>query len=256
MVRLALQQKIFDISDIFFHNETWHHFDMHSDLNHRDPQLMLDQLNARVLLANETIQSATHLILTLGTAWIYKTADSNLAVANCHKLPQNHFRKELLSVEAIRESLSRMLSMIFEANPKIQIILTISPVRHIKDGFVENQWSKANLISAVHELLSQKPENTHYFASYEIMMDELRDYRFYADDMIHPNKTAVNYIWKRFSETWISESAQALMPKIQNIQKGLAHRPFNPESESHQQFLSKLQSDIGTLQKQFPHLDF
>lgn len=256
MIGLTLRQKTFEDSDIFFHNETWHSFDTHSDLNQRDQQTMLAQLNANVTLADSTIKSATHLILTLGTAWIYRRADSGEAVANCHKLPQQQFKKELLSVEAIQESLERMVSMVLKKNPGVQIIFTISPVRHLKDGFVENQWSKSNLISALHKFLYQKPENGHYFPSYEIMMDELRDYRFYAEDMIHPSKTAVDYIWKRFSEAWISDSAQSMMDKVGNIQKGLAHRPFDPESDSHQQFLSKLQLDISTLQKQFPHLKF
>ena len=135
-----------------------------------------------------------------------------------------------------------------KVNPNCAIIFTVSPVRHLKDGFVENQWSKANLISAIHKVNSQKLKKSSYFPSYEIMMDELRDYRFYAEDMIHPNSVAINYIWERFSETAIAEESYAIMKEVETIQKGLQHRTFNPNSESHQHFLSKLQDKIRSLQ--------
>ena len=131
-------------------------------------------------------------------------------------------------------------------------------MRHIKDGFVENQVSKANLISALYTVLQVSPSGAEgvYFPSYEIMMDELRDYRFYAEDMIHPNQIAIDYIWQRFSETFISEESHSIMKEVETIQKGLAHRPFNSNSESHQQFLSKLQDKMVELQKQFPQIQF
>ena len=129
-------------------------------------------------------------------------------------------------------------------------------MRHIKDGFVENQWSKANLISATQEIKNKKSKIINYFPSYEIMMDELRDYRFYAEDMIHPSQTAIDYIWKKFSETWISEEAFATMQEIENIQKGLNHRPFNEKSEQHLAFLGKLQQRIAVLERQFPFIKF
>jgi hypothetical protein len=165
-----------------------------------------------------------------------------------------------LSVEAIKKSLENTIALITEINPEAKIIFTISPVRHLKDGFVENQWSKSNLISAIHQVVGSS-ENCHlppaiYFPSYEIMMDELRDYRFYAEDMIHPNQVAIDYIWQRFSQTWISETAHKTMEEVDNIQKSLAHRPFNPNSEQHQKFLENLNQKMAKLALQYPNIKF
>ncbi len=141
-------------------------------------------------------------------------------------------------------------------NPNGKIIFTVSPVRHIKDGFVENQVSKAHLIAALHSTRHSQLTIYNYFPSYEIMMDELREYRFYAEDMLHPNQVAIDYIWQRFYETTISDESLLLMQEIESIQKGLAHRPFHLNSESHQQFLSKLHNKITLIQKQFPRITF
>lgn len=252
----AANEKQFAESDIHFHNEQWFSFDAHSDLNQMDKNQLLQNLNQKISETKEQLSKASHLILTLGTAWVYQHVASEQIVANCHKIPQKQFKKELLSVDKIQKSLQNTIELVSKINPSIHIIFTISPVRHIKDGFVENQWSKSNLIAALHEIVSQKSNFVHYFPSYEIMMDELRDYRFYAEDMIHPNQTAIDYIWKRFSETWISESVVPVMEQVSGIQKSLLHRPFHPNSESHQLFVSKLNQQIQQLQKQFPHFDF
>jgi hypothetical protein len=147
------------------------------------------------------------------------------------------------------------MDLIQKINPNVNFIFTVSPVRHLKDGFVENQVSKAHLISALHSSNFQLPTSS-YFPSYEIMMDELRDYRFYAEDMIHPNQIAVDYIWERFSDSTISEESFSTMKEVEVIQKGLAHRPFNSNSESHHQFLSKLHDKMAKIQKQFPRIQF
>jgi len=258
LIRISLDEKQFGESDIFFHNERWHFFDAHSDLSDSNKTQLLQNLNVKSVQLKNAVANASHLILTLGTAWVYRNDESQEVVANCHKVPQKQFKKELLSIQTIQQSLLNSIELLRLANPKIQIIFTISPVRHIKDGFVENQWSKANLISALQEIVhqSQNSGTVHYFPSYEIMMDELRDYRFYAEDMIHPNQTAIDYIWKRFSETWISESSIPVMEQIESIQKSLQHRPFNPDSESHKIFLSKLSDKISILQNQFSHFRF
>ena len=256
----AANEKQFAESDIHFHNEHWFSFDAHSDLNQTDKHQLFQNLNQKVSETTEQLTKASHLIITLGTAWVYQHVASREIVANCHKIPQKQFKKELLSVDKIQKSLRNIIGLVSKINPSIHIIFTISPVRHIKDGFVENQWSKSNLIAALHEIVSQSrsfwTNFVHYFPSYEIMMDELRDYRFYAEDMIHPNQTAIDYIWKRFSETWISESVVPVIEQVSGIQKSLSHRPFHPNSESHQLFVSKLNQQIQQLQKQFPHFDF
>ena len=151
-----------------------------------------------------------------------------------------------------------MLLLFEVTNPALKIIFTISPVRHLKDGFVENQWSKSNLITALHETLAtaNHASSASYFPSYEIMMDELRDYRFYAEDMIHPNQVAINYIWDRFTHSWISTDSRYTMQEIDNIRKGLQHKPFNSGSVQHSAFTAKLQSKIEVLRQQFPHIFF
>ncbi|QYJ68500.1 GSCFA domain-containing protein [Flavobacterium litorale] len=254
----TLQQKQFTEADIFYHNERWHCFDAHSDLSNPDKNVLLQNLTIATTTTRLALQQASHSIITLGTAWVYRHKESGNIVANCHKVPQKEFTKALLSVTAIKESLEKTMALVREVNPKIKFVFTVSPVRHIKDGFVENQWSKANLIAALHEVLTTPPSGADglYFPSYEIMMDELRDYRFYESDMIHPNNIAIDYIWERFTETYIEETTQAMMKEVNTIQKGLLHRPFNPDSEEHKAFQEKLKQRSANLHAKYPTIIF
>jgi len=255
----AIAKEEFTEADIFFHNERWHSFDVHSDMSNTNKEAFLQTLNKNLEVLHDYLLQSTHVIITLGTAWAYRKITTDALVANCHKVPQKEFKKELLSTEDIQQSLEKITTAIAEANPDANLIFTISPVRHIKDGFVENQWSKANLITAVHSILqtsNYQLSTLNYFPSYEIMMDELRDYRFYAEDMIHPSQTAIDYIWKRFSETYISEEALLTLQEIESIQKALNHRSFNPESEQHKKFLKQLQQRIDTIQNRFSFIHF
>ena len=255
LVYRITQQLFYTENDIFFHNESWHCYEAHSELSHSNKASFLNTLNGIIEQANRQISDASHFIITLGTSWVYRNIETNEIVANCHKVPQKQFKKELLSVEIIEQSIQNSIALIHNVNPNANFIFTVSPVRHIKDGFIENQVSKAHLIAALQTAISHLPSAT-YFPSYEIMMDELRDYRFYAEDMLHPSRVAIDYIWERFKETSISETAFSIMDEVETIQKGLAHRPFNANSESHQQFLSKLQDRITVVQKQFPGIKF
>ncbi|MFB9079079.1 GSCFA domain-containing protein [Flavobacterium procerum] len=252
------KEEWFEEKDVFFHNERWHSFEVHSDLSNSDRQELLETLNKAISETHKQLKEATHLIITFGTSWIYRILEKDEIVANCHKVPQKQFSKELLSVEIIRESVQNTMSLIQTLNPNINFIFTISPVRHIKDGFVENQLSKSHLFSALHNILKSEIYNlkSEYFPSYEIMMDELRDYRFYNEDMLHPNQIAIDYIWKLFSENYISESSISTMQEVDEIQKSLRHRSFNPESDQHQKFLAKLQQKINRLGEKLPHIKF
>lgn len=252
------QQDFFGEKDVFFHNERWHSFEVHSDLSNSDRQELLESLNKAVQETYKQLKEATHIIITYGTSWIYRSLESNEIVANCHKVPQKQFSKELLSAEVIHKSIQNTIELIQRLNPNINFIFTISPVRHIKDGFVENQLSKSHLFTALHSVLKTEyyKLNTEYFPSYEIMMDELRDYRFYNEDMLHPNQIAIDYIWKLFSENYISETSFSVMKEVDEIQKSLRHRSFNPESEQHQKFLAKLQQKINVLREKQPHIKF
>ena len=218
-----------------------------------DADELLKRLNKSLDVTSDFLKTATHVIITLGTSWVYRERNSENIVANCHKVPQKQFVKELLSIGQIEESLLNTINKFKSANQNINIIFTISPVRHLKDGFVENQRSKAHLISALHSMVDR---GHSYFPSYELQMDELRDYRFYKEDMVHPNKLAIDYIWNKFKMVWISEGAYQVMDEIETVQKGLAHKPFQPKSEAHQQFLNNLQTKIKKLQDSHPHIKF
>jgi len=258
LVSLAAEKKIYSENDIFFHNERWHCYDAHSDLSSVSKERLLQNLNNLVKQTHQQLCDATHIIITLGTAWTYKHLETNKIVANCHKIPQKHFLKDLLSVQDIKTSIDTIISNIRTLNSKASIIFTVSPVRHLKDGFVENQQSKAHLVTAIHERLksSELKDSLHYFPAYEIMMDELRDYRFYKDDMIHPNKTAITYIWEIFKQIWITKEAYVIMNEVEAIQKGLLHKPFNKKSKEYQTFLKKLNEKQSALQLQFPSIKF
>ncbi|GGE95683.1 hypothetical protein GCM10011518_01240 [Flavobacterium limi] len=254
--RRVSEQKLFEEKDIFFHNERWHCFDVHSDLSNSDRKELLETLNKAITETHKWLKETTHIIITYGTSWVYRNTESDQIVANCHKVPQKQFTKELLSVNVIQESIQNTIELIRNLNPNIHFIFTVSPVRHIKDGFVENQLSKSHLFSALHKTISHQPSAINYFPSYEIMMDELRDYRFYAEDMLHPNQIAIDYIWKLFSENYISETSFFEMKEVDEIQKSLRHRSFSPESEQHKKFLTKLQQKIDSLREKNPQIHF
>ena len=241
--------------DVFLLNERYHCFDAHSQLSNVSKEGLLNNLNQAIKHTHQQIHESTHIVITLGTSWVYRLIESDAIVANCHKVPQKKFLKELLSVDEIAESLESITALIRAVNPTVNFIFTVSPVRHLKDGFVQNQQSKSHLIAAIHQVVESRKRLFH-FPSYEIMMDELRDYRFYAEDMIHPNQTAINYIWEKFSDTWISESSESTMKKVDSIQKRKNHRPFNPNSEVHQQFLKRVSEDIQEIQKEHSHISF
>lgn len=250
-----VNRRLFTEKDIFCHNDLWHCYEVHSELSHPDKETFLKSLNAVLESTNSQITESTHILITYGTSWIYRNLDSNEIVANCHKVPQKEFIKEILSVETIGQSIQNTIALIQKINPGCQFIFTISPVRHIKDGFAENQRSKAHLITALHHVIANLP-SANYFPSYEIMMDELRDYRFYADDMLHPSQSAIDYIWERFSEKYVSNACFIAMQEVDSIQKGLAHRPFNPDTASHKKFLEGINQKIIKLQEQFSHIRF
>ena len=256
LVNFAVSGKRFTESDIFYHNERWHCFDAHSDLSNSNKETLLESLNEILISTSRQLREASHVIITYGTSWVYRNIQSDAIVANCHKVPQKQFRKELLSVGEIQESIANTLKFIHSVNPNCSVVFTVSPVRHIKDGFVENQWSKSNLIAALHQIINCQLSIVNYFPSYEIMMDELRDYRFYAEDMLHPNQVAIDYIWERFKETNIAETAYETMDAVATIQKSLQHRPFNPDSESHQKFEANLQDKISKMVSQYSFMKF
>ena len=254
LIQRAIARKMYQQSEIFEQDGIWRCFDAHSELRSASSDELLRLLNLRLEETKKSLETSSHIIITLGTAWVYEHQTSGKIVANCHKVSQKQFTKKLLSLGEIEGSLDHILKLIQKVNPKAQIIFTISPVRHLKDGFVKNQRSKAQLITALHQIING--HNVPYFPSYEIMMDELRDYRFYGKDMVHPNELAVDYIWERFKWVWISKKIYPVMHEVDAVQKGLLHRPFNPDSEAHQKFKTSLGTKITYLQERYPFMKF
>ena len=254
LISRALENKEYQEEAIFYLNERWQCFDAHSDLSATSKEELLRNLNKGLRATQSQLEKASHVIITLGTAWVYEALESNRVVANCHKVPQKEFVKKLLPVAVILRSLENIVKHVQAVNKNVQFVFTVSPVRHLKDGFVENQQSKAHVISAIHQLVKQG--NASYFPSYEIMMDELRDYRFYAEDMVHPNNLAIEYIWEKFKAVYISEESYSTMKEVDIIQKGLSHRPFNPDSDQHKKFLNNNERKIEYLQKSYPYMKF
>lgn len=255
LISRCIHKEYFTENDIFFHNDLWHCYEVHSELSNPNQIEFLNILNTLIDSTNRHIETLTHCLITVGTSWVYRHIESNTIVANCHKVPQKQFTKELLSIFQIEESLKKIKAEIHAVNAKCHFIFTVSPVRHIKDGFVENNLSKAHLIAAINTP-NFKLSTSNYFPSYEIMMDELRDYRFYAEDMLHPNQVAIDYIWIKFYENYVDEKEFGTMQHVCDIQKALQHRPFNPNSESHLKFLDNLNQKINTLVKKYSHFQF
>jgi len=241
--------------DVFQLNEQFQCFDAHSKLNTIKAEGLVSTLNKSLINTKLVLTNASHIVITLGTAWVYKHKETNQIVANCHKVPQKAFQKELLSIATINDALENCINKIKAINPNAHFIFTLSPVRHIKDGFTENSLSKAHLLSSINQIVS-KCDNTSYFPSYEIMMDELRDYRFYNEDMLHPNTSAINYIWSRFSDVWMNDETLQLKKEIEQITNGLKHKPFNSQSEAHQKFLQNLRDKQAVIASKLPFVKF
>ncbi len=254
LVTRAINEDHFVDTDIFFHSERWHCFEVHSELSTTSKEEFLETLNGALNSLNEYIRTASHIIFTYGTAWVYRFIETDSIVANCHKIPQNKFLKELLSVEAVAASIENTNVLIKTVNPHVKCIHTVSPVRHLKDGSVENMRSKAHLIAGLQSQISRK-DAMFYFPAYEIVMDELRDYRFYKEDLIHPNATAISIMWEKFKQVWISSETDSLQKEIETVQTGLHHKPFDPKSEAHKAFQKNLQEKIELLKQKISHLD-
>lgn len=243
----------FTENELVYQNDLWHSFDIHSDFSSSSKSMILNELNASLANFIEYVKATTHIYVTYGTAWVYVLKENNQVVSNCHKLPQINFDKVLLSVTEIQQSIDNTIKYVRLLSPNCTIVFTVSPVRHIKDGFIENQRSKSHLITAIHSSIESQ---NNYFPSYEIMMDELRDYRYYAPDMLHPSNVAIDYIWEKFIDSSIHPNLFETLTEINNIQKSLAHKPFNPDTEQHQIFLNKLQTKIQNIQNIHPKIKF
>lgn len=246
---------------LFQLNEGWHSWNHHSRFSGLSAEEALTKINTSTSEANKYLKEADYLMITLGSSWIYTLTEKALnakigsVAANNHKAPADWFFKRLMTTEEVLQTLDNVLYRLFHFNSKLKIIFTISPVRHLREGVVENNRSKAVLIQAVHHLVD-KFDKLYYFPAYELVIDDLRDYRFYAEDLVHPNYSATQYVWEKFIDVCIEEKSKELMEQIHSINLAFQHKPFNACSEPHQKFLSSFYEKTKMVQQQFPYLDF
>ncbi|MEO5984260.1 MAG: GSCFA domain-containing protein [Ferruginibacter sp.] len=255
-----IDQKIYSKDELFYNNEIWCSWKHHSRFSGLDNETVLHNINKSQKQASEFLQQSHWLLITLGSAFVYEKdgekADDRYGnvVANCHKVAADKFKRYLLSAGEITNLLKSMISRVKQYSPAIKIIFTISPVRHLRDGFVENNRSKAALIQSVHNLIDDT--SIFYFPAYELIIDDLRDYRFYAEDMVHPNYQATNYVWEKFMATCIDGRSREIMKEILVINSAINHRPFNPLSEQHKLFVNTHLNKISALIVKYPYMDF
>lgn len=255
LITRAIDQTWFTSKDVFLQNEQWHCFLAHSKLSNTSEEDLISALNSALEKLRFSLLEASHVVFTFGTAWVYKHLEKDTIVANCHKVPQKEFVKQLLSPDDVSDVLLGIETKLRTINPTCSIINTVSPVRHIKDGLIANSRSKAHLIAGVQEIVSPEKLN-YYFPSYEIMMDELRDYRYYKEDLIHPNQTAIAIIWEKFLSSWVASETFEIQKKIAVIQNGLLHIPFNENSKAHIHFKKDLETKISEIKEQLPWATF
>lgn len=252
-LELIIEKKEYKSNDLFQYENKWHSWDHHSSFSSENAELTINKINTEINDAHDFLKKSKYLIITLGTARIYRLLETNKIVCNCHKVPADKFQRELLEADVILENFLKLKKKLHHFNPDIKIIFTISPVRHWKDGAFGNQLSKAVLHLAIYKLLSLN--ECEYFPAYEIMMDDLRDYRFYADDMFHPNKLAINYIWEKFSDGFFSDESQKLNKKISGLVKASGHRFFDNSSEDSLKFIKKTEEKILKLKETYSFIN-
>lgn len=249
--------KVYVREDLYFYRGQWHSPMHHSVFSHEDPDVCLQRINERILKAREWLRQLDVAFITLGSSYYYTDRKSGLVVGNCHKRPDRDFiRKRMSDSDSLREVLKQIVATLTAFNPQVQVIFTVSPIRHLRDGLHANQVSKGLLLAALDEdNLSEFGNQVYYFPAYEILLDELRDYRFYADDMAHPSPLAVAYIWDCFVRSYLDASALSLLSEWQGVLRGLQHRPVRPASDEYKSFLKQLVLKIERLKEKYPNLD-
>lgn len=255
-LREALEGKVYRADDLQAHGGLWHSPMHHGDFSAPTAEEALERINTRLEVLREELKGLDVLVATWGTAWVYEDAQTGCIVGNCHKRPERCFRRRRLTVEEVTDDWSDLVRRLRAANPRLRVLLTVSPIRHLRDGLHANQLSKATLLLAADRLVEAMPDVVGYFPAYELLNDELRDYRFYAADMVHPSDVAVDYVWQRFCEACLTDEARRVMDECDAIRKDLAHKPFRPDSDGYKKFLEQILLKIDRLNEKYPYLDF
>ncbi len=252
-IRTLLDYREFTSDDLLQNGSLWNSFAHSSLFSATSADETLQKINSCLQAARYFLAETDVIMITLGTAWVFENMKTGKVVANCHKLPANRFMRRRLSVAEIVSELSDVITLLCERNPKLEFVFTVSPIRHWKDGAHENTVSKSSLHLAISEL-ENTFESVHYFPAYEIMLDELRDYRFYTSGMLHPSEQAVDYIWQRFSETYFNEETLELKKELEQLRADLNHRPIHPNTAESQAFQTAVEKKKNRLIERYPFL--
>lgn len=242
-------------SDLVFRDGLWHSFMHHGSFSGIDKNAVLESINHRLEAGHKFLKQADFLFITLGTAWVFELKNTGMVVSNCHKFPASNFCHFRLGVTEIVDFLHESLDAVWKINPALRAVFTVSPIRHLKDGAVENQLSKSTLLLAVDSLVHGFGDKCAYFPAYEIVMDELRDYRFYADDMVHISAAAIDYIWEKFEKAAIDKESREIAQKISDLHKDMNHKPFNPKSKTYRDFLEKTLAKINDVSRNYSYIN-
>lgn len=254
-IKRLISRQEYSSDELFYHNEMYQSFMHHGSFSATDRDVCLNNINNSFIKSCSMIEESDVFLFTFGTAYIFMLKETNQVVANCHKLPADRFIRQRLTVEEIVDEWSTVLNQIIEINPKSKFIFTVSPIRHWKDGAHENVVSKSILHLAIDRLQTLYPSILLYFPAYEIVIDELRDYRFYEEDMIHPSSLAVDYIWNRFGRTFFSTKTLEINRQWNNLAKAINHRPINNNTESYFRFLRNTLYKLNSFQSMHPHIN-
>lgn len=241
--------------DLFLSNGVWNSYDFHSRFSMANKDAALQRMNDSIATAHEHLKQCQTLVLTLGTAVVYRRRDTGEVVNNCHKVPQHEFTRRLASVDEITEALTSMLTHLHEFNPELRVLFTVSPIRHIADGLEMNSLSKAVLRVAINNVVRANKEWVGYFPAYEIVIDDLRDYRFYNADMVHPSEVAIEYIWQTFQATYFDDRSTQAIARCERVSKRLKHRPMSNNPDVVARFNADTQAVIANLKKEYPYIN-
>jgi len=243
--------KPYELADLNHYNGKYFSYAHHGIFSNHDPEQVLSNINETILLHKEHLKQASFVFITFGTAWVYTESLENILVANCHKIPGSHFKKRLLTESEIGSAIQTIIARIRIVNAQAKIVFTVSPVKHLKDGFIENQLSKSLLNVCLHSYLD---ENVTYFPAYEIMNDDLRDYRFWKEDMLHPNELAIEYIWQKFSEVYFSKETLQIMKEVKQYRQLVSHRPLSTHPDEISTLENKKNAEYTQLKRKYPQL--
>jgi len=252
-VDLLTHEIYFSEENLFLHNEQWHSFFHHSKFSDIDKDAALGKINSRIKKSSTNLRETEFLFITFGTAWVYESIETKDVVSNCHKLPASKFKRRLLNPDEITIEYFQLINSLQNYNPDLKIIFTVSPIRHLKDGFSQNQLSKSILHIAINQI-QEHYANCFYFPAYEIMNDDLRDYRFYTPDMLHPNETAINYLLDFFENSFFEENTTLLKKEIAKVLKAYNHRPFSLETNQFKEFAKKSISKIERIESLYKNV--